>query len=38
MANRKKRNVFDIERYIKKQKFVVKPNDVFDVYELDLSE
>ena len=37
-ADADKRNVFDIERYIKKQKFVVKPNDVFDVYELDLSE
>ena len=32
------KNVFDIERYMRKQKIVVKPDDVFDVYELDMSE
>jgi len=32
------KNVFDIERYMRKQKVVVKPDDVFDVYELDISE
>ena len=37
-ADADKRNVFDIERYIRKQKVVVKPNDIFDVYELDLRE
>ena len=37
-ADAAKRNVFDIERYIRKQKVVVKPNDIFDVYELDLRE
>ena len=37
-ADADKRNVFDIERYMRKQKVVVKPNDVFDVYELDISE
>ena len=37
-GNADKRNVFDIERYIRKQKVVVKPNDIFDVYELDLRE
>jgi len=37
-ADADKQNVFDIERYIRKQKVVVKPNDIFDVYELDLRE
>ena len=37
-ADADKRNVFDIERYMRKQKTVVKPDDVFDVYELDLRE
>ena len=32
------KNVFDIERYMRKQKIVVKPDDVFDVCELDMSE
>jgi len=32
------KNVFDIERYMRKQKVVVKPDDVLDVYELDISE
>ena len=29
------KNVFDMERYIKKQRAVVKPTDTFDVYEID---
>ena len=29
------KNVFDMERYMKKQRSVVKPTDTFDVYEID---
>ena len=29
------KNVFDMERYMKKQRAVVKPTDSFDVYEID---
>ena len=29
------KNVFDMERYMKKQRTVVKPTDSFDVYEID---
>ena len=29
------KNVFDMERYMKKQRAVVKPTDRFDVYEID---
>lgn len=29
------KNVFDMERYMKKQRAVVKPTDTFDVYEID---
>ena len=32
------KNVFDMERYIKKQRAVVKPGDHFDVYEIDVNE
>ena len=31
-------NVFDMERYMKKQRTVVKPCDRFDVYEIDITE
>ena len=31
-------NVFDMERYMKKQRNVVKPGDRFDVYEIDITE
>ena len=31
-------NVFDMERYKKKQRTVVKPGDRFDVYEIDITE
>ena len=31
------KNVFDMERYMRKQRAVVKPGDVFDVYEIDLN-
>ncbi len=29
------KNVFDMERYMKKQRAVIKPTDTFDVYEID---
>ena len=29
------KNVFDMERYMKKKRAVVKPTDTFDVYEID---
>ena len=32
------KNVFDMERYMKKQRAVVKPMDSFDVYEIDVTE
>ena len=32
------KNVFDMERYMKKQRAVVKPTDSFDVYEIDVAE
>ena len=32
------KNVFDMERYMKKQRAVVKPGDVFDVYEIEVNE
>lgn len=31
------KNVFDMERYMKKQRAVVKPTDTFDVYEIDVT-
>ena len=32
------KNVFDMERYMKKQRAVVKPGDRFNVYEIDVTE
>jgi type IV secretion system protein VirD4 len=33
------KNVFDMERYMKKQqRAVIKPTDTFDVYEIDVNE
>ena len=32
------KNVFDMERYMKKQRAVVKPTDRFEVYEIDVNE
>lgn len=37
-ANADPKNVFDMERYMKKQRAVVKPTDRFDVYEIDVNE
>jgi len=35
IADADPKNVFDMERYMKKQRTVVKPTDSFDVYEID---
>lgn len=35
IADADPKNVFDMERYMKKQRAVVKPTDTFDVYEID---
>ena len=32
------KNVFDMERDMKKQRAVVKPTDSFDVYEINVNE
>lgn len=33
-----KKNIFDIERYMKKRPAIVKPDETFDIYEIDLSD
>jgi len=33
-----KKNAFDIERYMKKRPAIVKPEEAFDIYEIDLSD
>ena len=33
-----KKNAFDIERYMKKRPAIVKPDEAFDIYEIDLSD
>ena len=33
-----KKNIFDIERYMKKRPAIVKPDEAFDIYEIDLSD
>ena len=33
-----KKNAFDIERYMKKRPAIVKPDETFDIYEIDLSD
>ena len=35
LADADPKNVFDMERHMKKQRAVVKPTDTFDVYEID---
>ena len=32
------KNVFDMERYMRRQRAVVKPTDAFDVYEINVNE
>ena len=36
LADFDERNKFNMERYMKKRKTVVKPNEVFDYYEIEL--
>ncbi len=31
------KNVFDMERYMKRQRTVVKPGDTFEVYEINVT-
>ena len=38
IADADPKNVFDMERYMKKQRAVVKPGDRFDVYEINVNE
>ena len=38
LADADKRNEFDIERYMKRKPAIVKPDEPFDLYELDISE
>ena len=33
-----KKNAFDIERYMKRQPVIVKPDEAFDIYEIDLPD
>ena len=33
-----KKNAFDVERYMKKRPAIVKPDEAFDIYEIDLSD
>ena len=33
-----KKNIFDIERYMRKRPAIVKPDEAFDIYEIDLSD
>ena len=38
LADADKKNEFDIERYMKRKPAIVKPDDPFDMYELDIEE
>ena len=33
-----KKNAFDIERYMKRQPVIIKPDEAFDIYEIDLPD
>ena len=33
-----KRNAFDVERYMPTRPAIVKPDEAFDIYEIDLSD
>jgi type IV secretion system protein VirD4 len=33
-----KKNIFDIERYMRKRPAIVKPDEAFDIYEIELSD
>ena len=38
LSDADKRNVFDVERYIKRKPAIVKPDEPFDMYELNASD
>ena len=38
LSDADKRNVFDVERYMKRRPAIVKPDEPFDMYELNASE
>ena len=33
-----KKNAFDVERYMSTRPAIVKPDEAFDIYEIDLSD
>ena len=38
LSDADKKNTFDVERYMKKRPAIVKPDEAFDIYEIDLSD
>ena len=38
LSDADKKNAFDIERYMKRQPAAVKPDEAFDIYEIDLPD
>ena len=38
LSDADKRNVFDVERYMKRRPAIVKPDEPFDMYELNASD
>ena len=38
LSDADKKNVFDVERYMKRRPAIVKPDETFDMYELNASE
>ena len=38
LSDADKRNVFDVERYMKRRPAIVKPDETFDMYELNVSD
>ena len=38
LADADKENAFDIERYMKRKPAIVKPDEPFDMYELEIEE
>ena len=38
LSDANKKNAFDIERYMKRQPVAIKPDEAFDIYEIDLPD
>ena len=38
LSDADKKNAFDIERYMKRQPIAIKPDEAFDIYEIDLPD